>query len=287
MKAKTSDMIPVLSVAGSDCSGGAGIQADLKTFSTHNLFGMSVILSIVAENTSRVISSFDVPVNFINDQFEAIFEDIPPKATKIGMLGSSEIIECVTQNLKAYKPQNLIIDPVMFAKNGFALMPKDIRIDFRQKIISLADVLTPNIPEASELCGVEIHTLDDMKNACKMLYDMGAKNVLLKGGHHPQNANDILFDGKDFYVFETQKIHTQNTHGTGCTLSSAIASNLALGKGMLESISLAKKYVFYAILYSLNLGKGNGPTNHFFKQFGLDCSLDSSSVSFSTPKKLL
>ncbi len=272
MKAKTSDMIPVLSVAGSDCSGGAGIQADLKTFSAHNLFGMSVILSIVAENTSRVISSFDVPVNFINDQFEAVFEDIPPKATKIGMLGSSAIIECVAQNLKAHKPQNLVVDPVMFAKNGFALMPKDIRIDFRQKIISLADVITPNIPEASELCGFEIKNIDDMKNACKMLYDMGAKNVLLKGGHNPDNANDVFFDGNDFEILEAKKIDTKNTHGTGCTLSSAIASNLALGKSMLESISLAKKYVFYAILYSLNLGKGNGPTNHFFKQLGLESS---------------
>ena len=175
MQAQNQDAIPVLTIAGSDCSGGAGIQADLKTFGAHNVFGMSIVLSVVAENTARVISSFDVPTNIIDEQFMAVFEDIPPKASKIGMLGSREIIECVAHNLATYKPRNLIIDPVMFAKNGFALMPESIRTLFKEKIVRFADVLTPNIPEAQELCGREIHTLEDMKEAARILHALGAK----------------------------------------------------------------------------------------------------------------
>lgn len=264
MKAQNKDCIPVLSIAGSDCSGGAGIQADLKTFGAHNVFGMSIVLSVVAENTVRVISSFDVPTKVIDEQFVAVFEDIPPKATKIGMLGSCEIIECVAHNLAHYKPENLVIDPVMFAKNGFALMPENIRNVFQEKILRFADVLTPNIPEAQELCGFEIASIEDMKHAAKSLCDLGAKMVLLKGGHRQEDCSDVFFDGKDFFVLPSDRIETKNTHGTGCTLSSAIAANLALGKTPLDSIKMAKEYVFNAILYALNLGKGNGPTNHFY-----------------------
>lgn len=260
---QTQNALPILTIAGSDCSGGAGIQADLKTFSAHKLFGMSVILSVVAENTARVISSYDVPIPSINEQIEAIFEDIPPCATKIGMLGSNAIIDCIAENLRYYKPQNIVLDPVMFAKNGFALMPQDTRNYFKQ-MIPLCDVLTPNIPEAQELCGFEIHNIQDMQKAALCLYDMGAKAVLLKGGHSVENANDVFYNGH-FHILESPKIDTKNTHGTGCTLSSAIACNLALGFDSLNAIKRAKEYVFNAILYSLNLGKGNGPTNHFFR----------------------
>lgn len=268
MNAQTTKLIPILTVAGSDCSGGAGVQADLKTFSAHNLFGMSVILSIVAENTVRVISSFDVPTKSIDEQFEAVFEDIPPQAIKIGMLGSSEIIQCVAQNLKTYKPNNIVIDPVMFAKNGFPLMPESTRAEFKSSMLTFADILTPNLPEASELCGFAISTIDDMKKAALTLHQMGAKSILIKGGHKEGNADDVFYDGKEFHIFSAPKVATKNTHGTGCTLSSAIASNLALGKSYKQSIKLAKEYVFGAILHSLNLGKGNGPTNHFYRFYG-------------------
>ncbi|RDU71590.1 bifunctional hydroxymethylpyrimidine kinase/phosphomethylpyrimidine kinase [Helicobacter aurati] len=261
---QTQSIIPVLTLAGSDCSGGAGIQADLKTFNAHKLFGMSVILSVVAENTSRVISSYDVPTQSISEQMEAIFEDIPPYATKIGMLGSNAIIDCVAENLAFYKPQNVVVDPVMFAKNGFPLMPKDCRIAFKRRILQLSDVLTPNIPEAQELCGFTINDKEDMQKAALCLYEMGAKAVLLKGGHSQANADDVFYNGT-FHILESPKIATKNTHGTGCTLSSAIAANLALGCDTLYAVKKAKEYVFHAILYSLQLGKGNGPTNHFFR----------------------
>ncbi|WP_411710122.1 bifunctional hydroxymethylpyrimidine kinase/phosphomethylpyrimidine kinase [Helicobacter marmotae] len=264
MKPHTQNAIPILSIAGSDCSGGAGIQADLKTFSAHKLFGMSVILSVVAENTARVISSHDIPTQYINDQIKAVFEDIPPYATKIGMLGSNAIIECIAENLAFYKPQNVVIDPVMFAKNGFPLMPQNTRETFKKKMISLCDVLTPNIPEAEELCGFSIKSEEDMRQGAKALYEMGAKAVLIKGGHGLENANDVLYNGA-FHILHSARIGTTNTHGTGCTLSSAIACNLALGFDVLQAIKRAKDYVFGAILYSLKLGKGNGPTNHFFR----------------------
>lgn len=267
MKAQTKTAIPILSVAGSDCSGGAGLQADLKTFAAHNLFGMSIVLSIVAENTARVLGSFDVPSEYIFAQFDAIFEDIPPMATKIGMLGSASIIESVAQSLERHQAHNIVIDPVMFAKNGFPLMPESLREHYMRLILPFADVLTPNIPEASALCGFTIANIQDMKKAAKTLHKTGAKNVLIKGGHKDDSADDVLYDGQEFAIFSAPKICTNNTHGTGCTLSSAIAANLALGKSVQEAISLAKEYVFYAILYSLKLGKGNGPTNHFYKNY--------------------
>lgn len=298
--AQTTRAIPILSVAGSDCSGGAGMQADLKTFGAHGLYGMSVVLSVVAENTARVISSFDVPVECIFEQFEAVFEDIPPMATKVGMLGSRRIMDAVAQNFERYKPQNIVIDPVMFAKNGFPLMPKSERLAFAELILPFADVLTPNIPEASELCGFAIKSPDDMKEAARVLHKMGAKSVLVKGGHSGEagevdagaggaldsaildsggadssagavdssacaGANDVFFDGVDFSVFASPRIRTKNTHGTGCTLSSAIASNLALGFSRAQAIQKAKEYIFGAILHSLALGKGHGPTNHFYQ----------------------
>ncbi|MBM0637174.1 bifunctional hydroxymethylpyrimidine kinase/phosphomethylpyrimidine kinase [Campylobacter sp. VicNov18] len=263
MKAKGSDLIPILTIAGSDCSGGAGIQADLKTFSAHRLFGMSVILSVVAENTARVISVHEMPVKSVDDQMLAVFEDIVPKATKIGMIGSCDLITCIAYNLEKFKPQNVVIDPVMFAKNGYALMPEENCGFFKKNIIKFADVLTPNIPEAEFLCEFKISNEEEMIKAAKHLCSLGAKAVLLKGGHSKDNANDVLFDGCNIHILKAERIKTKNTHGTGCTLSSAIASNLAKGKDLLNAVSEAKKYVNNAIYYSLNLGKGYGPINHF------------------------
>lgn len=254
----------VLSVAGSDCSGGAGLQADLKTFAAHGLYGMSVVLSVVAENTSRVINSVDMPSESIFAQFDAVFEDIVPKAVKIGMLGSVSILESVEQSLARYLPSNVVIDPVMFAKNGFPLMPESIRKEFARLLIPYACVLTPNIPEASELCGFEIVSLEDMKKSALMLHKMGAKSVLVKGGHKEDFADDVLYDGKEFHIFHAPKLKSTSTHGTGCTLSSAIASNLALGFSLYDSIRRAKSYTYNAIAHAAPLGKGFGPTNHLY-----------------------
>ena len=265
MKAIGSNLTPILTIAGSDCSGGAGIQADLKTFSAHKLFGMSVIVSVVAENTARVISCFDIPPQNVDEQMLAVFEDIPPKATKIGMLPSPALMECVAANLRRFKPANVVIDPVMFAKNGFALMPPQNCEFFAKTMLEFADILTPNIPEAQFLCGFEIQDEKAMIKAAKVLCEKGAKAVLLKGGHRKDNANDIFFDGKDIHLLECERVDTKNTHGTGCTLSSAIASNLALEKDKLSAVKAAKNYVYKAILYSLSLGKGYGPTNHFYE----------------------
>lgn len=267
MKPIASNLTPILTIAGSDCSGGAGIQADLKTFSAHKLFGMSVIVSVVAENTARVISCFDVPTQSVDEQMLAVFEDIPPKAVKIGMLPSPALMQCIAANLKHFKPQNVVIDPVMFAKNGFALMPPQNCEFFAKTMLQFADILTPNIPEAEFLCGFKIKNFEDMQKAAKTLYDKGAKAVLIKGGHlefMQGGADDVFYDGKDFCLYKGERVKSKNTHGTGCTLSSAIASNLALGKDKKTAIKSAKEYIFKAILYAPSLGKGYGPINHFF-----------------------
>ncbi|MCR1897455.1 bifunctional hydroxymethylpyrimidine kinase/phosphomethylpyrimidine kinase [Irregularibacter muris] len=257
-------MKKVLSIAGSDCSGGAGIQADLKTFSAHGVFGMSVIVSVVAENTSRVIAIQDITPDMIEKQIDAVFEDIEVDAVKIGMLSTEPCMKAVAKKLEQYKPNNVVIDPVMYAKNGCPLMDPNSIDALIQVILPYADLLTPNIPEAEKISNIEIINTEDMKTAAKLIYDMGCKNVLVKGGHAIGDALDILYSGKEFYYFESQRIDTQNTHGTGCTFSSAIASNLALGMTMPAAVDQAKEYITTAIKHSLNIGKGNGPTHHFY-----------------------
>ena len=253
----------LLTIAGSDCSGGAGIQADLKTFAAHGTFGMSVIVSVVAENTARVIDIQDVTPDMIEKQMDAVFEDIFPDAVKIGMLSTPECMQAVAGKLKEYKPQNVVIDPVMYAKNGCALMQPYAIDTLIKTIIPLADVLTPNIPEAEKIAEMKIETVADMEAAAKKICAMGCKAIVVKGGHHIGDAVDVLFDGKDFYHFETERIETKNTHGTGCTFSSAIAANLANGMTVAEAVKAAKNYVTTAIKHSLAKGKGCGPTHHF------------------------
>lgn len=257
-------MKKALTVAGSDCSGGAGIQADLKTFSAHGVFGMSVIVSVVAENTSRVIDIQDVTPDMIKKQMDAVFEDIDVDAVKVGMLSQPCCMLAVAEKLREYKPENIVVDPVMYAKNGCPLMnPDSIDILIRE-IIPLADMITPNIPEAEKISNMKIKNVDDMKMSAEIIYSMGPSSVLIKGGHSIGDAEDILFDGKEFFSFKTERINTKNTHGTGCTLSSAIASNLALGKSKNEAVFAAKEYITTAIRHSLDIGKGHGPTNHFY-----------------------
>ena len=257
-------MKKVLTIAGSDCSGGAGVQADLKTMSAHGVFAMSVIVSVVAENTARVISIEDISPKVIEDQMDAVFEDIFPDAVKVGMLSTPPCMQAVARKLRQYQPRHVVIDPVMYAKNGAPLMNPDAVGALIEYILPLATVLTPNIPEAECIAKMEIHSVAD---AARRIYAMGCKNVLVKGGHAIGNALDVLYDGQSFHHFENERIHTKNTHGTGCTLSSAIASNLALGHDTVEAVRLAKDYVTEGIRHSLAIGKGCGPLNHFYALF--------------------
>lgn len=258
-----------LTVAGSDCSGGAGVQADLKTFSANGVFGMSVITSVVAENTSRVISVENLPPKMISDQFDAVFEDIAVNAVKVGMLSDEIRMETVARKLQEYSPEFVVIDPVMIAKGGHALMEQNAMDALKKLVIPLAFVLTPNIPEAEAISGMTVNSIEDMKSAAKIIHELGAENVIIKGGHlgADEDASDVLFDGNDFYYFSAKRIDTKNTHGTGCTFSSAIAANLAKGKNVRDSVAEAKRYVQTAIEHSLDIGKGHGPTNHFYELY--------------------
>jgi len=256
-----------LTIAGSDCSGGAGIQADLKTFSAHGCYGASIITSVVAENTSRVISVFNVPVREIKLQIDAVFEDVEIDAVKLGMLPTAEIIEAVAEKLRQYKPVHIVCDPVMVATSGDALSESGIDKAFREYMFPIADVITPNIPEAEALSGIEIHSFDDMRRAAGIITDNGARNVLIKGGHLLGDAEDILFDGENETRFTSKRVNSPNTHGTGCTLSSAIAANLALGNDLKGSVQLAKEYVTEAIENSYTVGKGHSPVHHFYKMW--------------------
>lgn len=260
-------MKKVLSIAGSDCSGGAGIQADIKTFSAHGVFGMSVIVSVVAENTSRVIDIQDITPDMIKKQIDAVFEDIEVDAVKIGMLSTPACMNAVAEKLLEYHPANVVIDPVMYAKNGCPLMDPTSVDTLIKTIIPLADILTPNIPEAEKIAGMQITSASDMETAAKKILAMGCKAIVVKGGHAIGNALDVLYDGEKFYHFETARIDTKNTHGTGCTFSSAIASQLAKGLSLPDAVQKSKEYVTTAIEHSLAIGHGNGPTNHFYNLY--------------------
>lgn len=257
----------VLTIAGSDCSGGAGVQADLKTFSAHGTFGMSVITSVVAENTCQVISVHNVPEQIIADQLDAVFMDMDVNGVKVGMLNDNTVMKAVAKKLREYQPEYAVIDPVMIAKGGCALMKADALATLKKEIIPLATLLTPNIPEAETITGMKIESIENMKQACKEIASLGAKNVLVKGGHFNGEPTDILYDGIQFYSFAGKRIDSKNTHGTGCTLSSAITANLANGLSMEEAVRAGKEYVTNAILYAIPIGHGHGPTNHFYKWF--------------------
>jgi len=257
-------MKKVLTIAGSDCSGGAGIQADLKTFAAHGVYGMSVIVSVVAENTSRVIDIQDITPAMIEKQIDAVFEDVGADAVKIGMLSQPMCMEVVACKLREYKPHNIVIDPVMYAKNGCPLMELTAVETLIREILPLADLLTPNIPEAEKISGLSIGSTSDMEDAAKAIWKLGVKNILVKGGHAQGDVVDILYNGQGFQYFSTERINTKNTHGTGCTYSSAIAANLALGFKLPEAVKWAKDYITTAIRHGFAIGKGCGPTHHFY-----------------------
>ncbi len=257
-------MKTALSVAGSDCSGGAGIQADIKSMSFNGVYAMSIITALTAQNTIGVKALIALEPEFINSQFESIFEDIVPDAVKIGMLGTKDTVDCVALNLERFKAKNIVLDPVMVATSGAKLISDEAIEALKERLIGLSDLITPNIPEAEILSGFQIRKQDDMEKAAEYLGETYKTAVLLKGGHSADNADDLLYYNKKLIRYRGKKIDNPNTHGTGCTLSSAVAANLAKGMSMEEAVCEAKKYVRYAIEAMMNLGKGRGPLNHAF-----------------------
>ncbi|HEY8891175.1 MAG TPA: bifunctional hydroxymethylpyrimidine kinase/phosphomethylpyrimidine kinase [Clostridium sp.] len=266
-------MKKVLTIAGSDSCGGAGIQADLKSFSANGVYGMSVITAITAQNTMGVFAVQDLEPEIIKAQIDAIFTDIDVDAVKIGMVSSISTINVISEKLEQYKPKNIVLDPVMISKSGYSLLKPESKSALIKKLIPLASLITPNVPEAEEILeevnsGIgHIETVEDMEKAVREMHKLGCKNILLKGGHMQGDAIDVFYDGKEMLHFTSERINTKNTHGTGCTLSSAIAANLALGFSMKESIKKSKLYITIAIKHSLDIGHGVGPTNHFYELY--------------------
>ena len=261
-------MYTALTIAGSDCSGGAGIQADLKTMAAHHVYGMSAVTALTAQNTTGVADITEVSPEFLNEQLICVFEDIRPDAVKTGMIPSSELIKAIAQKLRFYKAKNIVVDTVMVSTSGSRLINGSAVETLKDELIPLADVITPNIPEAGVLAEMQIENSDDMLAAAKKIYESFGCSVLLKGGHRINDANDLLYSGNGARWFYGKRIDNPNTHGTGCTLSSAIASNLAKGMPLEEAVSKAKDYLSLALSARLNLGKGSGPLDHMFAVSG-------------------
>lgn len=257
-------MKKVLSIAGSDCSGGAGIQADIKTITMHGLYAMTAITAMTAQNTTGVYGIQAASPEFVSQQLDCIFQDIRPDAVKIGMVSDCKIIEVIVEKLREYRAERIVVDPVMAASCGSRLLSSDTKNILKTELFPLADILTPNIPEAEFLSEIKIRTPGDMEQAAAWLGDKLKGAVLLKGGHMQQTADDLLYRNKSYFWYPGEKIQNENTHGTGCTLSSAIACNLAMGYDIPESVKRAKEYVTGAIKAQLNLGTGSGPLNHMY-----------------------
>lgn len=255
----------VLTIAGSDSGGGAGIQADLKAMSANGVYGMSVITAVTAQNTEEVTDVFELPPTIIASQLDAVFDDFDVAAVKTGMLSSSAIIDVVVRMLGPQKVTNLVVDPVMISKSGHPLLQPEAIDTVKTKLLPLALVVTPNVHEAQQLAGIEITSLADARRAAKVIHQFGCKHVLIKGGHLlAERATDLLYDGRFFNVLKGEFIETRHTHGTGCTFASALAAHLARGQSVLDSAQAAKTYVTEAIRHGLAIGHGQGPTDHFY-----------------------
>ncbi len=257
-------MKKVLTIAGSDCSGGAGIQADIKTITAHKMYAMSAITALTAQNTTGVYGVQEASPDFVAQQLDCIFTDIYPDAVKIGMVSNKDIIRVIAEKLTQYKAKNIVVDPVMVATSGGKLMKDGTVGALISKLIPLADIITPNLPEAECLCGFPIKTEQDARKAAEKISGMLKGSVLVKGGHLAQSADDLLFANGKAEWFRSPKIGNPNTHGTGCTLSSAIACNLAAGCDMAAAVKNAKAFITGALKAGLDLGKGSGPLDHCF-----------------------
>ena len=257
-------MKTVLTIAGSDCSGGAGIQADIKTMTMNGVYAMSAVTALTAQNTTGVYGIMEVSPEFLASQLDCVFSDIYPDAVKTGMLSSAALIEVAARKLKEYGARNIVVDPVMVSTSGSRLLAEEAIEALENRLLPLAALITPNIPEAETLFREKIRSARDMERAAKALHERYGCAVLLKGGHSVSDANDYLYaDGQGRWI-EGRRIDNPNTHGTGCTLSSAIAANLAKGKGMEEAVRMAKEYISGALAAMLNLGRGDGPLMHNF-----------------------
>lgn len=261
-------MYRALTIAGSDSCGGAGIQADLKSFQANGVYGMSVITAVTVQNTMGVFGIQDINPEIIEGQINAVFEDIRVDAVKIGMVSKIESIKAISKALRnvKYLPK-VVLDPVMISKSGFNLLSTDAKDTLVKELFPLAELITPNLPEAEEILSCEIKTVEEMKSAAKKLMELGPKAVLVKGGHLEDDATDLLYDGREFILLPQERINTVHTHGTGCTLSSAIAANLAKGMDVKSAVIEGKKYITSAIRHGFKLGKGVGPTNHFYELY--------------------
>ncbi len=257
-------MKTALSIAGSDSCGGAGIQADIKTMTMHGVYAMSAVTALTAQNTTGVRAIQEPPPEFLRQQIDAVFEDIFPDAVKIGMVSSSEQVRVIADRLKYYKAKNVVVDPVMAATRGFSLMKTEAVQALTEELLPVADLVTPNVPEAQILSGFAIKNKETVLAAAKIIGDTYGCAVLLKGGHSENDADDLLYASGEYCWFEGKRIDNSNTHGTGCTLSSAIAANLAKGCDLVESVKRAKNYISGALSAMLNLGQGSGPLNHAF-----------------------
>ena len=262
-----------MTVAGSDSGGGAGVQADLKTFAALGVYGTSVLTAITAQNTRTVTAVHEIPIDIISAQIDAVVSDIGADSVKTGMLSSREIIECVTASLKDAEKKypdmpglrRLVVDPVMVAKSGDSLLREEAVGSLRDLLLPMAAVVTPNIPETETLTGLTIVTDEDVRKAAQAIVAMGAASVVVKGGHREGPATDVYFDGRDFREFTAPRFETVNTHGTGCTFASAVAAGLAKGLEAEDAIGQAKEFVTEAIRRSFPIGQGHGPLNHFYK----------------------
>ena len=263
----------LLTIAGSDSSGGAGIQADLKTFAAQGCYGMSVITAVTAQNTQGVTMVQNIEPEIVEAQIKAVFDDIKVDAVKIGMVSRASIIEIIAKNLKYYKPAVIVLDPVMVSKSGFDLLEPEAAEALIKNLLPLATIVTPNLPEAEKLSGMKVSSKQDMMEVAKKIVAKGATSVLVKGGHLADSADDYLYTNGGGAWFDAPRIESKNTHGTGCTLSSALACNLAKGLPLPEAVIESKRYVTLAIEHGLTIGKGCGPTHHFvemFKKAGFD-----------------
>lgn len=257
-------MYKALSIAGSDSSGGAGIQADLKTMTCNGVFGMSAITALTAQNTTGVTGIMEVSPEFLAQQIDAVFTDIRPDVVKIGMVSSDDLIHVIAEKLRFYNAQHIVVDPVMVATSGARLINEDAIQALKDELLPLAEVITPNIPEAEVLSGMKITNSEEMIQAAGLIRSAYHCAVLVKGGHTINDANDLLYSDAGSVWFYGKRINNSNTHGTGCTLSSAIAANLAKGYSLKDAVSQAKAYISDCLGAMLNLGQGSGPMNHAF-----------------------